>query len=376
MALTNHKIKQGLSILKGGAEVQFLTGDGSPLGVIAAGIGSIYSDYTGGLFYKKTTGTDSSGWEEISGSSALSLLTWKSPVLAASIAANEVADLNSYTGTIDGQTLVSGGRYLLKDQATNPAQNGIYTWAANKFTRATDADSLTPDSEVLAGMAVIATKGTQAKTMFVLTSPGPITVGTTPLTFSTLGLYSASGGVKLTGNIFSADLDAAGAIGLNGSSLKVNYGDGLTVNGSNNLVAVANAAGGLTVAAAGIRANVDAVNGSTAIVANSIVVPGLAKKTVVLTAGPDLLDGVAANSVTAVEWLVSFKSGTAGTYVVKVTAATNGTLVDFEEVSVLTAGVIVEPVISVAIVGGNLELSATGTENNVAYVTRTSNSAA
>ena len=81
--------------------------------------------------------------------------------------------------TIDG-VLTSASRVLVKDQNT-PSANGIYVSAAGAWSRATDADE---SSEVTPGMLVLAEAGTvNADQVFILTTNGTITLGTTALTF-------------------------------------------------------------------------------------------------------------------------------------------------------------------------------------------------
>lgn len=103
---------------------------------------------------------------------------------------------------IDGVTLSSGDRVLLKNQST-ASQNGIYVFngAASALTRATDADSST---EVTAGMFVFVEEGTvNADQGFVLTTDGTITVGSTSLSFtqfSGAGQIVAGDAMTKTGN--------------------------------------------------------------------------------------------------------------------------------------------------------------------------------
>ena len=103
---------------------------------------------------------------------------------------------------IDGITLSSGDRVLLKNQST-ASQNGIYVFngAASALTRATDADSST---EVTAGMFVFVEEGTvNADQGFVLTTDGSITVGSTSLSFtqfSGAGQIVAGDAMTKTGN--------------------------------------------------------------------------------------------------------------------------------------------------------------------------------
>ncbi len=87
----------------------------------------------------------------------------------------------SGTQTIDGVSVIANDRVLVKNQ-TDATENGIYVCASGAWSRSTDADE---DSEVGNGLYTLITAGTtQANTGWVLTTPGSITLGTTPLTFS------------------------------------------------------------------------------------------------------------------------------------------------------------------------------------------------
>lgn len=436
MGLINFIAKKGLAIQTGANTTSWLHGSGTPNGAVAANVGSIYSDYTSGVIYKKVSGTNNLGWEEMSGASAIDAFDWKSPVLAATTASDGNLNLASYTGTIDGQTLVNGGRYLLKNQS-DASENGIYTWATGGvFTRSTDADSSVPDGEVKSGMAVIASGGTQAKIMWVLTTPGPITLDTTSLTFTSLGNYTASLGVKITGNNFSADLDAAGGIGLNTNSLKINTGDGIALSG-NAVIAVADTSGPITVGAAGIdittgngistgttlsvvadasgpitvgASGVDITTGNglstgttLSVVAdssgalsvgssgvsvnvdvssvykngsNQLAVKNYTTSSTTTTAGPDTIDSVAISTAVSAKWLLTLKNGTAGVYTSEVLATNlgTGTTCDFTEYAVVTVGTITTaPVVSVDVTSGNMNLKVTTDSGLTAEVVRITN---
>ena len=103
---------------------------------------------------------------------------------------------------IDGISLSSGDRVLLKNQSTG-SQNGIYSWngAASAMTRTTDADA---NAEVTSGMFVFVEEGTVgADQGFVLTTDGSITVGSTSLSFtqfSGAGQIIAGDAITKTGN--------------------------------------------------------------------------------------------------------------------------------------------------------------------------------
>ena len=103
--------------------------------------------------------------------------------------------------SVDGTTLSTGDRILLKDQST-ASENGIYTVnASGAPTRATDFDST---AEVTAGAFVFVEAGTQnADSGFVLTTDGAITVGSTSIAFtqfSGAGSFTAGDGLTRTGN--------------------------------------------------------------------------------------------------------------------------------------------------------------------------------
>lgn len=87
--------------------------------------------------------------------------------------------LNPLTNIIDGITMVDGDRILLKNQ-TNPAENGIYTWDSIKLVRSPDANMV---PKISSGMFTFVEVGTQASSGWVLSTPDPIILETTPLTF-------------------------------------------------------------------------------------------------------------------------------------------------------------------------------------------------
>jgi hypothetical protein len=104
--------------------------------------------------------------------------------------------------TLDGTTLATADRVLVKNQAA-PAQNGVYTvtntgtgssnWI---LTRATDYDA---DGEVAGSTYVVSTTGAvNANILWIQTTPGPFTMGTTPLTFAAMGISPQT--VTLTGD--------------------------------------------------------------------------------------------------------------------------------------------------------------------------------
>lgn len=115
---------------------------------------------------------------------AVSGVQWKAAVKVATAAAGTLASSFENGDVVDGVTLATGNRILIKDQAAG-AENGIYTVnATGAPTRATDADS---GAELLnAGVAVEAGT-TNLGTQWVCNTPATITPGTTPLTFVKVG---------------------------------------------------------------------------------------------------------------------------------------------------------------------------------------------
>ena len=110
--------------------------------------------------------------------------------------------------TVDGVTLATNDRILIKNQSTG-SENGIYTVnASGAPTRATDFDA---NSEVTGGAFFFAEEGTvNADNGFVLTNDGAITVGTTALTFtqfSGAGQVIAGDALTKSGNTINVAVD-------------------------------------------------------------------------------------------------------------------------------------------------------------------------
>ena len=134
---------------------------------------------------------------------------------------------------IDGVTLVSGNRVLVKNQ-TSGADNGLYV--VQSSGAAVRADDANISSEVTAGFFTFVEEGTlYGNTGWVLTTDNPITLGTTVLTFtqfSGTGTFTAGSGLTLNGTEFSVDVTPASGnatlINTGGAvEVKVNTSDGL-----------------------------------------------------------------------------------------------------------------------------------------------------
>ncbi len=121
-------------------------------------------------------------------------------------ATSTVLTLTSAVTAIDGVTLATNDRILLKDQTTG-SQNGIYVYTnSTTLTRTTDADN-TPSNEVTAGMFTFVAEGTaNADSGWVLTTNDTVTLGTTSLAFaqfSGAGQITAGTGLTKSGNTLS-----------------------------------------------------------------------------------------------------------------------------------------------------------------------------
>jgi hypothetical protein len=138
--------------------------------------------------------------------SAAQGIDWKASVRAATTAAVTLASGLENGDTLDGVTLATGNRILVKNQATG-SENGIYVvQATGAPTRSTDCDTA---AELTSNFAVFVEEGTlNADQGYVLTNDGPITVGTTALTFTQftgLGQVTAGTGLSKTGNTIQID---------------------------------------------------------------------------------------------------------------------------------------------------------------------------
>lgn len=138
-------------------------------------------------------------------------IDWKASVRAATVTAGTLATSFANGQVIDGVTLATGNRILIKDQATG-SENGIYTVnATGAPTRATDADTA---AEITASFAVFVEEGTaNADSGYTLTNNGTVTVGTTALVFTQftgLGQITAGNGLTKTANT----LDVVAGLGI------------------------------------------------------------------------------------------------------------------------------------------------------------------
>jgi hypothetical protein len=128
-------------------------------------------------------------------------IDWKASVRAATTAAITLATGLENGDTLDGVTLATGDRILVKNQ-TDATENGLYVVAASGApTRSSDADTA---AEITASFAVFVEEGTvNADSGWTLTNNGTITVGTSELSFTQftgLGQITAGDGLTKTAN--------------------------------------------------------------------------------------------------------------------------------------------------------------------------------
>jgi len=170
-------------------------------------------------------------------------LEWKQEVVVATTTNGTLATAYANGQTVDGYTLVTGDRILLKNQTTQ-TENGIYVVAASGApARAADA-STTPG---LQSATVMVVKGTaNADTAWTQTTNDP-NVGVSNIVFAQFGAgtsYSAGNGLQLSSTTFSV-LPNGTSIDVSSSGVRIAsaaLGNGLT-GGSGTVVSVNNGTG-------------------------------------------------------------------------------------------------------------------------------------
>lgn len=186
-------------------------------------------------------------------------LSWKQPVRVATTANGTLASAFANGQTVDGVSLATGDRILLKDQ-TAQTENGIYVVAASGApTRASDANS----SAELDSATVFVLAGTvNADKAYTQTTNTP-TIGSSNIVFAQFGggaSYTADGqGIELSGTTFALELDGT-TLAKSASGVRVGSGAaGAGLTESSGVLAVG--------AGTGISVAADAVAIDTSVVA-------------------------------------------------------------------------------------------------------------
>jgi hypothetical protein len=248
-------------------------------------------------------------------------IDWKASVKAATTANVTLASDLENGDTLDGVTLATGDRVLVKDQSTG-SQNGIYVVKASGAPdRSTDADE---GAEVTANFAVFVEQGTvNADSGFTLTNNGAVTIGTTALAFTQftgLGQIIAGTGLDKTGN--TLDIDSTVTTN-DGTQTLTNK----TINGSSNTITnvslttgvtgtlpVANGGTGITSLGTGIATFLETPSSSNLAAA---LTDEAGSGTVAFTNSPTFttptLGAAAATSIAFADALVGSALATAGT---------------------------------------------------------------
>lgn len=207
----------------------------------------------------------------------------KASVRAATTAAGTLASSFANGSAIDGITLATGDRILIKNQST-ASENGIYIVAASGApTRALDMDAWT---EVPGAFVFVEVGTVNADTGWVCTADQGGTIGSTSITwvqFGGAGTYTAGTGLTLTGTQFSLSSPVAPNLGGTGTTTApsavgqipiatsgnvytpatLTQGTGITVGNASGAVTITNS--GVTSAVAGTAISVSGATGAVTI---------------------------------------------------------------------------------------------------------------
>ena len=206
------------------------------------------------------------------------VIDFKESVRVATTATGTLASDFENNDVIDGVTLATNDRILIKNQSSGD-ENGIYiVQATGAPSRSSDADT---SAEVTSGLFCFVEEGTSnAKTGWLLTTTGTITLDTTALTFEkfsevgqlledlvagagltktdeTVDVVAAtSGGLTANANDITINLDTNSGLNLGAGGISVGAGSGLAASGGDVNIGAATS-GGITVNADDIEVNLD-----------------------------------------------------------------------------------------------------------------------
>lgn len=196
-----------------------------------------------------TNGTDATNKNYVD--AAVAGLSWKQAVRVATTVNGTLATAFANGQTVDGVTLVTGDRILIKNQTTQ-TENGIYIVTAGTPTRSTDADT---GAELVGATAFVDQGTTNASTGWTQTTDAPITIGTSNIVFvqfSGSGSYTAGTGLTLTGNQFSLTSPVTAILGGTGQTSYA-IGDILAANTTTTLSKIADVATGNALISGGLN---------------------------------------------------------------------------------------------------------------------------
>jgi hypothetical protein len=241
-------------------------------------------------------------------------IDWKASVRAATTANLDISSDLENGDTVDGVTLATGDRVLVKNQSTG-SQNGIYIVAASgAASRSTDCDTA---AELTASFAVFVEEGTtNADSGYTLTNNGTVTVGTTALTFTQftgLGQVTAGDGLSKTGN--TINVTAGTGISISGDAVT---NDGvLSITGTANQITASASTGAITLsgpqdlhsAATPTFAGVNAGSGN--VTAGSITLTDALLGTAAATASTSatVIDSWSTSTYSSAKYIVQMKKG-------------------------------------------------------------------
>lgn len=146
-------------------------------------------------------------------------LSWKQYARAATTANITIATALNNGDTLDGVTLATNDRVLVKNQSA-PEENGIYVVGVSPV-RSSDMNIW---AEVVSAAVFVSEGSVNGDKGFVCTSDAGGTLGTDPVVFAQFSnvLYTADGqGIELVGNQFQLELDGT-TLSKSASGLKVN----------------------------------------------------------------------------------------------------------------------------------------------------------
>lgn len=218
-------------------------------------------------------------------------MTPKESVRVATTAAGTLATSFANGQTVDGITLVTGDRILIKNQST-ASENGIYTVnASGAPTRATDFDTWT---EVPSAFTFVQVGTVNADTAWVCISDAGGTINSTAITFTQFagpGSYSAGTGLTLTGTTFSITSPIATTIGGTGLS---------TIGSANQVLGVNNGATGLEYKTVTSGTAISVVHAANAITINNTGVTSAVAGTAISVSGATGAVTITNTGVTAI----------------------------------------------------------------------------